>query len=57
MGIRISVSGSPGWLGFLELSLGDPAAALPHFGARTSFGQPSCSNRLSGSSSATCSRR
>ncbi len=30
MGIQISVSGSSWVLGFLELSLGDPAAALPH---------------------------
>ena len=30
MGIRISVSGSAWILGFLELSLGDPAAALGH---------------------------
>ena len=30
MGIRISVSGSAWILGFLELSLGDPSAALPY---------------------------
>ena len=32
MGIRISVSGSAWILGFLELSLGDPSAALAHLG-------------------------
>ena len=32
MDIRISVSGSAWILGFLELSLGDPGAALPQLG-------------------------
>ena len=45
MDIRISVSGSAWILGFLELSLGDPGAALSQLGRSYELRSASCSSR------------
>ena len=55
-GIRIAQSGHSWVLGFVELSLGDAAAALAYLGAPTSFAMASCSSRECAWSSAICSK-